>query len=273
METPLTVESAVVAILIVGMVFLIIATSAFILNEFGEAVELEPSSSSQTILSDNGTGTTLSPVGEGVTSYSATVKNRTWLSFDGVNDDVDKVFTLEDDQNHTFSLWFNATGDQNNDDSILIWMGINQEGLQIRKSLTGRIEYFKSNSTVIRISSPNSVNDSQWHHVVTTLNEEDGNISLYIDGELVNSTIVAGTLNSQMATFGLTYNGNIYEYKGSMDEVRFYQRVLTPPEVLEIYNSGRHINSTLVTSGLTYYLPLNEGTGTDVHSLNETDLT
>ena len=65
----------------------------------------------------------------------------------------------------------------------------------------------------------------------------------------------------------------IKPWKGYGDEIRWYNRSLSQSEITQIYNSGRKANSSLPTTGLVLWLPLNEGTGTDVHSFNQSDFT
>jgi len=61
-----------------------VSISAGIFENYADSVLVtSASSSSGSILADNGTITTLSPVGTGITSSSVTAKNQTWLSFDG----------------------------------------------------------------------------------------------------------------------------------------------------------------------------------------------
>jgi len=59
---------------------------------------------SNTILADNGTSTTLHTDTETL-SVSATSKNRTWLSFDGVND----YMNIPNDNYETVSFWYKNT--------------------------------------------------------------------------------------------------------------------------------------------------------------------
>jgi len=83
---------AIVMTLIFGITTLIVGTIiAFTLVSNVASIEGDvsgytPTSTTQSLLTSS--SATLSPVGEGITSSSATHKNQTWLEFDGVEDYV-----------------------------------------------------------------------------------------------------------------------------------------------------------------------------------------
>ncbi|HEV8284562.1 MAG TPA: LamG domain-containing protein [Chitinophagaceae bacterium] len=78
--------------------------------------------------------------------------------------------------------------------------------------------------------------NSNWHHIAAT--RDNTSMKLYIDGVLI------GTAPSPVVDFGswvlhnyrLGYGGGSY-WKGAIDDLRFYKRVLTASEVTQLYNS------------------------------------
>jgi len=74
-----------------------------------------------------------------------------------------------------------------------------------------------------------------WHHIAAT--RDNTSLKLYIDGVLI------GTAPSTAVDFGswvlhnyrLGYGGGAY-WKGSLDDVRFYKRVLSPSEIIMLKN-------------------------------------
>ena len=50
-------------------------------------------------------------------------------------------------------------------------------------------------------------------------------------------------------------------FSGKIDELRIYNRSLSGSEMLELYNSGRVVNDSLVPTGLVFWLPMNETSG------------
>jgi len=96
-----------VNLVIVGVVTLSIAAvllifGLIILNETYEDIEDTSASTTDSVLADNGTATTLSQT---PTSLSATRKNHTWLSFDGVDD----YLFISDNSYETISYWVNSS--------------------------------------------------------------------------------------------------------------------------------------------------------------------
>jgi hypothetical protein len=75
--------------------------------------------------------------------------------------------------------------------------------------------------------------DNQWHHLVVTY---DGtNISLYKDGVLDKAFKFAGSFAQYLAKYCIGYHPNQTGYwKGYLDDLRFYKRVLTSSEVQQL---------------------------------------
>ena len=90
------------------------------------------------------------------------------------------------------------------------------------------------------VISKKTVNDGQWHHLTGVWNPTGTALSLYVDGVLDSSTTsVTGTLNNNTAgsfSIGSSWTNSGY-FKGVIDVVRFYSRVLPAHEILSNYNS------------------------------------
>ena len=97
------VVATISVIIVIGIV---LGIGAFIGGDIEDKTsDKNTLSSNQNILTE--TTETLSPVGDGITSLTATGKNQTWLEFDGVNDALTLTVTQS---KATISLWFkNAT--------------------------------------------------------------------------------------------------------------------------------------------------------------------
>ena len=80
-----------------------------------------------------------------------------------------------------------------------------------------------------------------WHHVAGTYNKTNGEQKLYVDGLLVNTkyhphgnTIVPLTYYPDMR-IGYSRVDNRY-FKGTIDDVRLYNRALSEEEVQDLYS-------------------------------------
>lgn len=128
------------------------------------------------------------------------------------------------------------------------------------------------------MSSPNDVNDNQWHHAALVVEGNNSVQRLYLDGVLVGtlattnssiaSTFIVGAAFGNSTNWFGTTNGWNY-FQGQIDEVRTYNRALSAEEIsrlsqnigfidLGTQNPGYCINNPAIIagraqgSGLTY---------------------
>jgi len=97
-----------------------------------------------------------------------------------------------------------------------------------------------------------NVFDNQWHHVVVTFNR-DGNGIIYVDGQLDVTRDISAQSGS-IATAKDLYIGRSSRvdsghYDGILDDIRIYNKVLTPDEVTQLYNSGIGTEDEFVDDG------------------------
>jgi len=84
----------------------------------------------------------------------------------------------------------------------------------------------------VKLRSPAEVDT--WYHIVYTADTETNELKLYVNGELVAEGTAGATLqNMSNRRIESEYNGRYLN--GIIDEVRIYNRVLTPEEVLQNY--------------------------------------
>ena len=256
--------SFVIGILILAIVAVVGAT---ILTNYGDSVLTTSTlSDSETIFADNNSAQTLSQTPD---TLIATTKNNSWLSFDGVNDQVylpNSISMINNVDNYSISIWINTSDNSVGDYNTIFKMGpvslifINGGNVSIR---------VQNNSNYIFYINGSNINDSSWKNVVLT--KSAWNYSLFVNGSFEISELIGDPKHSPLTSFYI--NDASKEIIAEMDEARVYNKTLTSTEISEIYASGRIANSSLTSEGLALWIPLNENTGTDVHSFNETDLT
>lgn len=121
-----------------------------------------------------------------------------------------------------------------------------------------------------------ALNDGQWHHVASVYPDgagELGTVIHYIDGQAetaggngasiqaVNTSTVSAPV-----TVGRRNQGGVLGYfPGQIDDVRIYDRALTPQEVTDL--SG----ASPTTAGLMMYLPMDEGSGSVINDVGTGD--
>jgi hypothetical protein len=178
--------------------------------------------------------------------YTATLVNGTgWvpgrvgtaLSFDGVNDHATVVsgnFGL--DTEISILLWVRPDSTATEPTQIFLGRGVFIYPFQI--GLSGR-----KVRTVLRTDTAGTnyhITDSDlptdlWSHIALTYGS--GQRRLYIDGQLVEATSLAGrlvTTGDYAASLGKTPDADSWYYKGLLDDVRIYSRALPVSEISAI---------------------------------------
>jgi len=188
--------------------------------------------------------------------WTSGIKNGA-LSFDGVDDQVQLPDNLiHDNTTLTIAVWFKTTtsgvliGQQNAPlTNFVPTLYVGTDG-----HLRG--EYWTG--TANPIASSKSVTDGQWHHAALT--GAVSTQSLYLDGQLVGS--LSGTidmldmsknqLGAARANFGSAWTaGGSAILSGALDDVRFYNRVLSISEIQTLaYQPPVAVNDT-------YAVPVN----------------
>lgn len=171
------------------------------------------------------------------------IVSRYSVSFDGVNDHVLlnktysglKVFS----DNWTFSTWIMPEQNQN---AIkpLIFVGVWHKPSIVFLNNTNNIKLrFTNNSgnfTECVQSRVNSVMPGQWTHVIITNN--NGNYTIYINGNPSASKVCGKINTASVSSYNIGGSGiNSSDYfKGGLDEMRIYNRLLSSSEITELYN-------------------------------------
>ena len=98
------------------------------------------------------------------------------------------------------------------------------------------------------VHSHKYITNDNWTHVVGTYDSAKSNLSLYLNGNLTNSSSFLGDAVEPGATTNLTIGGLTsgsygpfsYGFNGSIDEAVFFNRTLGLREVQALYNASRY---------------------------------
>ncbi|MEI6346150.1 MAG: LamG domain-containing protein [bacterium] len=130
---------------------------------------------------------------------------------------------------------------------------------------------FLTNTCVNVANSTGTIADTtKWHHVVVTY--DGSNARFYFDGALDSSPVYAsGTFNSSAVAYTIGRVNVTAYYKGSLDDVRVYSKVLSQREVTTLYTLGQETiqksQNNKVTSGLTHLWTFD---GADLNTITKT---
>ena len=181
------------------------------------------------------------------------------LRFSGVNDSetVISSATVAFGTALSFAFWMKDEGSINGD-IVVSWSnwrvcGRSGGGGSFKIGCTGDVGVSEV------LSTTDVFGDGQWHHIVYTLTA--GSQVLYVDGVQEG----AGTPSIDTATGAFQVAARTFNsarYKGLVDDVRFYNRVLSAAEAKQLYQLGKALQKPPNNLGLVGYWSFNEGTGT-----------
>jgi|GEM_PF-2442459 len=113
---------------------------------------------------------------------------------------------------------------------------------QLKATTTGKagLWVYGDGAEQFNLVGATSINDGQWHHVAGGRDGAGGGF-LYVDGVLNGS--VSGTTVRNLSAgidvgIGADTRDNIRHFRGSIDDVRIYNRLLSQPEVATVRNKA-----------------------------------
>ncbi len=167
------------------------------------------------------------------------------LNFDGINDKVRTTAQLPLSGGFTYSSWLKASPANFSGSNNVFGQDPDNTGQQdlFYSVPNNGFGYLNSKNATDNQTGWTYALDKKWHHIVIVepyTGDVDG-ASFYVDGVLITAKwagLTAGVTTSNLTIGGRSADGGI-EWRGSMDDVRAYNRVLTASEVKQLYNIGR----------------------------------
>ena len=106
-------------------------------------------------------------------------------------------------------------------------------GLALNTDTVSRVYWSNASSAWVSITGTKVINDGEWHHVCVVV-EPNALLKLYTDGVLESSSAINGG-NATTRTL-IIGSGGAGVLNGSIDQVRIFNKALTPMEVASLYN-------------------------------------
>jgi len=172
----------------------------------------------------------------------------TWsCDFDGVDDYVDCGAITGGAGDLSCSLWIKTS-------ASVAWT---QENPVIFYASAGTSRSFgntyqkAAGTRVVKVGSSygtTQLNDGNWHHLVWTREISSGDVKCYVDGDATPEATgtFAGTYayTIRIGAYTNSIGTPSYWFDGLVDEVSYWNSVLTTGEIATIYNSGTPIDLT-----------------------------
>ncbi|MCK5177075.1 MAG: hypothetical protein KAQ92_05085, partial [Candidatus Aenigmarchaeota archaeon] len=168
------------------------------------------------------------------------------LQFDGVDDyvSITDSDTLTLSSGFSISMWVNPDNVDPVDGEVIMqqYDAVSQDGFYIRNEDVGSGQFGfavfvgGSNDAIVSNSPPTG-----GYQFLVVSRDDDGNMGMYIDGILQTATgNQPGEINSSADLYiGQQYN-DVRRFPGIIDEVRIFNRDLSPEEINASYNAGLH---------------------------------
>ena len=170
------------------------------------------------------------------------------LSFDGVDDyvSVTNGSSLINSDSHTVSMWFKVNSV---DSAPVLWSVVSLVAAEAHEAFveiisdTGLTWGYRAEADLLTYRTYTIPNiSSGWHQLVTVKTGATTG-DLYLDGVLQSSysgNFIANVLNNTDVLVFAEYITTLgfVPLKGSLDDVRIYNRVLSTSEISQLYNQG-----------------------------------
>ena len=227
-------SKTVMAVFIIGLVFLSAATMAMFLNSFRTSIDLTSNSSSQDFVYTAPTTLESLATYESITSSEVKAYNQTWLNFDGVNDYVD-MDNIAMSGGYTINFFMKPLNSsvRTRPLSIENWM------MFYFNSDSRDSTWYLGNGTALNggDSFVDFIDYDEWQMVTITYNGTNGN--LYKNGILVDTNTHTGLTNTKQI-FHIGANANPLDgfFNGSINSVTVLNNSIESNQVLRYYNES-----------------------------------
>jgi hypothetical protein len=104
---------------------------------------------------------------------------------------------------------------------------------------TGELRFFSPDLANSDVGSGYTIDDGKWHHVAISYN--GSTMTFYVDGSQVATQVVSGTISNQTALLDIGKEAAVESpkfFSGSLDDLRIYNRALSPTEIQQLYQAG-----------------------------------
>ncbi|MEP5338776.1 MAG: LamG-like jellyroll fold domain-containing protein, partial [Algibacter sp.] len=191
----------------------------------------------------------------GLKSYSISIVDDNALHFDGAEESYDNYVSIPSfsiDDEFTIEVWVKTTVD---DEGMTIFYVGPNSGLGSVFGVNGTILYTEQDTR--GGSGITNIADGNWHHVAVSRNTNtENNIKLYVDG-IIESTFTKPSFDSYTTGYlgMLPVGGLIWEFDGSMDELRIWDYAKTQSQI----QAQMLTKLTGTEDNLLAFYPFNQG--------------
>jgi hypothetical protein len=115
--------------------------------------------------------------------------------------------------------------------------------------------YRDSGGTFHTLTSPQTYNDGEFHHVCYVCDPTNSSQVLYVDGVSVATGSVATAVSATSGFFWLNRGASNITMTGTLTEIAFFNSALSATNAMAIYNAGNSISQTALETVITSFAP------------------
>ncbi len=191
--------------------------------------------STASVLDSSGNGNNARPCPNASAATQGVGKFGKSGSFDGTNDylEIPTATSLHPGDTFTLSAWVKRSG-TGTFDAIL---GTGADDFQLA-FVNDNIKLSRQSTSDVFVSTSTYTDTTNWHHIVASKNGSTS-ATVYVDGQPIAGTYTNQTIIAGSSSVYIGGDGNGADIlAGSIDEVRIYNRALSPAEVSQLYASA-----------------------------------
>ena len=162
---------------------------------------------------------------------------------------IQNIPTLVGNSSRTFSAWVSYDNISKNTSVFSMESGGNWRWISGNYS-TRFYDHINGNTSTYDLNLNNTTRTSNtWYHIVLTRDDTTSTHSLYVNG--TESYTYTGTVGGTVTdlTIGRIKSINANDFDGQMLDLKIYDGVISPTEILDLYNSGP--NAIVTSTGGT----------------------
>jgi len=175
------------------------------------------------------------------TAYNGIViTNDNSFDFDGSNDLLELNYIANLNSDLTFCSWIKTSG--STEQQVFMFRDYDDTGYYLGLKINTNGYAFLHNwaGSSSNVADNSDISDGNWHFVCGQ--RDSTNYKLYVDGGYIGSSSTLSITNTEKASYGTDYNGgSVYsaQFNGELAQPIIFNKALTTPEVLALYNEGR----------------------------------
>jgi hypothetical protein len=172
------------------------------------------------------------------------------MAFDGINDYIDCGSIIGGGGDISVSIWIKTSASSWYDlEYPIVMYSSLGSGTAIGRT------YGQGANRVIGIGSnygTTKLNDGNWHHLVWTREISTGNMAGYVDGnatpEVTSTSVGSFIYNFRIGAYTNSIGTPTLWFDGLVDEVGYWNSVLSTSDIADIYNSGTPTDLSLLST-------------------------